>query len=84
MTRAVSDGLAQVQNVNYEILEKINQLNYDYRWYSIVLNPEENSVILNCDFYVNEDSNAHIYEMTRKGLAIAEVIYPEIMKTIWS
>lgn len=73
-----------MQNVNYEILEKINQLNHDYCWYSIVLNPEDNSVILNCDFYANEDSNFHIFEMTRKGLAIAEAIYPEIMKTIWS
>ena len=76
-------GLCQTNNISIELLKLINELNNQYRHFKLHFD-NKNKLLLRTDFYLRKDANEHLMEMIIRGLAIADDIYPQIMRCLWS
>ncbi len=76
-------GLGHIEELKYELLVKFNEINYTYRWIKIYTD-KDNDIMLNDDLLVKEDSNQCIMGKVCLMLKIANEIYPQLMKAIWS
>lgn len=75
-------GLCQTNNITMELLQKINELNYQFRWFKLNFDGN-NRLIMRTDFYLRNDKEQHIMEMIIRALTIADDCYPQIMRCLW-
>ena len=76
-------GLGKVENITYELLEKVNELNCNFRWFKIYINDNGN-LELSYDFILCKNSTDQLLELMIRGLGIADDCYPQLMKCIWA
>lgn len=76
-------GLGKTENITYDLLKKINELNTNFRWFKIYINDEGN-FIMSYDLLLCENSNDQLMELILRGLNIADECYPRLMKCVWA
>lgn len=77
-------GFGDVNELSYNILYKLNELNSNYRWFKFEIDEDDKSITMTRDFKKSEDTNEQIMELIVRGLNLADECYPQIMKCIWA
>lgn len=76
-------GLGKVENMSVQLLQKINEINAKYRWFKLAIT-EDWDLRMTLDAYVDGNVNEQILAYILRAVDIADDLYPQLMKIIWS
>lgn len=77
-------GLGNAKNKRNLLIEVLNNLNYNFRWFKIYLD-KDNDIVIETDFFVDDfNTNEQIHKYINFAVAYSEKAYPILMKTIWT